>query len=184
MKEQMDLRLAHAQGLDEELKRVQMVKDQQARQHELLSHILKLKELKKAEKIALQAEERKLALLKEQIYKIKAEIDQLQNKCTSQQEIDMQYRNHFKKQSEELEEKTNEIKSQNIEIDDKINSLKEAISRQLNEYRAACQNYVEVDNCYRLKFAEQCEIVDVLNQLNLQFNRHIVAGIGSMPELR
>jgi chromosome segregation ATPase len=149
-----------------------------------LSHILKLKELKKAEKIALQAEERKLALLKEQIYKIKAEIDQLQNKCTSQQEIDMQYRNHFKKQSEELEEKTNEIKSQNIEIDDKINSLKESISRQLNEYRAACQNYVEVDNCYRLKFAEQCEIVDVLNQLNLQFNRHIVAGIGSMPELR
>jgi hypothetical protein len=26
--------------------------------------------------------------------------------------------------------------------------------------------------------------VDVLNQLNLQFNGHIVAGIGNMPELR
>lgn len=96
----------------------------------------------------------------------------------------MQYRNHFKKQSEELEEKTNEIKGQNIDINDKINSLKEAIAHKLNEYRAACQNYAEVDNSYRLKFAEQCEIVDVLNQLNLQFNGHIVAGIGNMPELR
>jgi len=161
-----------------------MVKEQQARENELLSQILKLKELKKAEKIALQAEERKLALLKEQISKIKAELDQLQNKCTSQQEIDMQYRNHFKKQSEELEEKTNESKAQNIDIGDKINSLKEAIARKLDGYRAACQNYADVDNSYRLKFAEQCEIVDVLNQLNLQFNGHIVAGIGNMPELR
>ena len=50
----------------------------------MLSHAFKLKELKKEEKQALQSEERKLVMLKEQISTIKADIDKLQNKCTSQ----------------------------------------------------------------------------------------------------